>query len=164
MLLGSGKGKWFSLVFLTGPSVLLSAIDGCMFLENLNGYDPSYKINLWFWKIFRKIVQVQIYCIAKNGKSCWRWPDTLEEQAPAKWCNNAVSFIIANELYSVFLWQRFLSNLYDWTFEIRLYISHWSKGVLWCFTFSDAFCTSVWIGVFLGLVLGLGKFICQKKF
>jgi len=33
--------------------------------------------------IFRKILKVQIYCIAKNGKRCWRQPDALEEQTPA---------------------------------------------------------------------------------
>lgn len=58
--------------FVLGPSVLLNPINIYMFLENLNGRDPSYERNVVVPTISRKKFQMQNYRILKNDKSCWR--------------------------------------------------------------------------------------------
>lgn len=103
------------MVFLPGSRVSLNPINGYMFPGNLNGHERE----TWWFEGFLGILKVQVYCITKKGKSCWRWPGASGEQTPAKWFIMQLFFIISNELNGVFLWQSFWSNLDDWTSEMR---------------------------------------------
>lgn len=66
-----------------------------MFPGNLNGHERE----TWWFEGFLGILKVQVYCIAKKGKSCWRWPGASGERTPARWFIMQLFFIIANELY-----------------------------------------------------------------